>query len=105
MYVSPFAAGRGGYGFRVTEPGREALVAVHFSDAQGSLIKTHFRGTREELSDLALLKLLFVYPLMTLKVIGAIHFEAAKLWFKGIPITGRHVSPKYAVYPSKQVED
>ena len=100
MYVSPFTSGQGGYGFRVTDPGAEALVAVLLSDHDGALLKTHFRGTREAMTDRHLLGLLFRYPLLTLKVIVAIHYEALKLWLKGVPLTGRHKSPNYSTTPA-----
>lgn len=100
MYVSPFASGRGGYKFRITEPGQEALVAVLLSDADGALIKTHFRGNREAMTDARLAGLLVRYPLLTLKVIAAIHYEALKLWLKGVPLTDRHVSPKFSSTPA-----
>ncbi len=102
MFVSPFAAGRGQYGFIVNDPLHEAFVAVNFSDVDGPLIKTHFRGRRSDLSDASLLKLLARYPFFTLKVIAAIHYEAAKLWFKGVPLTKRHVSPPYTVSHNNQ---
>ena len=101
MFVSPFASGRGGYAFRVTSPGREALVAVLLSDADGALLKTHFRGTREPVTDARLAGLLVRYPLLTLKVIVAIHYEALKLWLKGVPLTDRHVSPRFTSTPAK----
>lgn len=101
MYVSPFASGRGGYKFRVIEPGREAVVAVLLSDADGALIKTHFRGASEPLDDRALAGLVFRYPLFTLKVIAAIHYEALKLWLKGVPLSDRHVSPAYSTVPTQ----
>ena len=104
MFVSPFAAGHGQYGFIVRDPADEAFVAVNFSDGVEPLIKTHFRGRRSDLSDRVLLKLLVTYPLFTVKVIAAIHYEAAKLWFKGVPLTERHVSPRYAVSHNKTVE-
>lgn len=99
MYVSPFAAGVGGYAFRVTEPANEAVVAVLLRDTQGALIKTHFRGQRRPLTDAALLRVALSYPLMTLKIIAAIHYEALRLWLKGIPLTTRHTSPKYSSTP------
>ena len=100
MYVSPFASGRGGYCFRLKDPGDEALVSVNLSDADGPLIKTHFRGHRKQLDDRALNRLVWRYPLLTLKVITAIHIEAMKLWLKGIPLSARHVSPRYSVAPA-----
>ena len=38
----------------------------------------------DELTDAALLRLFLRYPLMTLKVVVAIHFEAVRLMLKGI---------------------
>lgn len=103
MYVSPFADGRGGYSFRITEPDDAALVAVLLSDADGALIKTHFKGAREAITDARLAGLLLRYPLLTLKVIAAIHYEALKLWLKGVPLTDRHTSPRYSTVPSETV--
>jgi uncharacterized protein len=101
MHVSPFASGVGGYKFRVIDPGREAVVAVLLSDADGALIKTHFRGASETLNDRALAGLLVRYPLFTLKVIAAIHYEALKLWLKGVPLFDRHISPRYSSIPTQ----
>ena len=39
----------------------------------------------------ALVRLLGSYPFMTLKVIGAIHWQALRLWLKGTPVY-RHAS-------------
>ncbi|MGQ0457583.1 MAG: DUF1365 domain-containing protein [Hyphomicrobium sp.] len=99
MFVSPFASGRGAYGFRVIDPAERALVAVLLSDADGALIKTHFRAAREDLSDRQLLRHVARYPLLTLKVIAAIHYEAMKLWLKGVPLATRHASPRYSTTP------
>ncbi len=35
--------------------------------------------------------------MMTAKVIGAIHYEAARLWLKGVRPVKRFKSPSYAV--------
>lgn len=97
MYVSPFAEGTGRYGFRVTVPGDDLLVGVQFHDANGPLIRTHFAGTAEDISDRSLAALLVRFPLMTLIVIVAIHYEALKLWLKGVPLSERHRSPAFSV--------
>ena len=41
---------------------------------------------RREITSLNLAKVLARYPLMTTKVISAIHWQALKLWLKDIPI-------------------
>ena len=89
MYVSPFNTVDGDYGFHVRPPAAEIAVGVHVRGAAGPLVKTHFRGTRLALTDANLRHVLMRHPLMTVKVIAAIHFEALRLWLKRIPVV-RH---------------
>lgn len=102
MFVSPFAPGAGRYGFRITLPANEALVAVSFRDANGPLIKTHFRATAHPFGDAEIARQLARLPLMTLKVTAAIHYEALRLWLKGVPVVQGHVSPRYSVSHARQ---
>jgi uncharacterized protein len=97
LLVSPFAEARGRYGFRVTIPGQSLLVGVQLYDSAGALLRTHFKGAAEPWSDRRLIGLLVRYPLLTLKIISAIHVEAFKLWWKGVPVTGGATSPGYSV--------
>ncbi len=97
MAVSPFTAGTGNYAFRVTAPAGDLVVAVTLRDDDGPLLKTMFKGHRVPLTDRQLAWFALTYPLLTLKVIAAIHIEAAKLWWKGIPVVRRHRSARYSV--------
>lgn len=97
LFVSPFAPEAGRYGFRVTFPGERLLVGVTLRDAEGPLIKTHFSATAEPLTDGVLAGRLLRFPLLSLKVIGAIHLEAVKLWLKGVPFVRGHRSPRYSI--------
>jgi DUF1365 family protein len=97
MYVSPFTPPAARYGFRLTEPADALLVGVHLHDAGGALLRTHFHGVRLPLDDRHLLRQLLRLPLMTLKVIGAIHLEALRLYLKGVPVVRRDPSPRYRV--------
>ena len=96
MYVSPFTAREASYGFHVVPPGDRVVVGVDVRDGGVPVLKTHFRGERRELTDIGIARLVARHPLMTLKVVGGIHLEAARLWLKGIPLVPRHSSPAYS---------
>ena len=95
MYVSPFTEAAGSYGFHVRPPAGEVVVGVDFREAQAPVLKTHFRGARASFSDRSLIAMLARHPMMTAKVVGAIHFEAARLWAKGVPVVRHRPAPAY----------
>ncbi len=97
LFVSPFADGNGTYSFRLSEPDAQAQVAILYRDGKGPLLKAHFHGVAEHFSDANLLKALLRHPLLSWKVISGIHWEALKLWLKGVPLVKGHTSPKYSV--------
>lgn len=86
MYVSPFMPMECQYQFKITAPDERVSIAIDEADAEGPLLYAAFQGQRQALTDGALLSALIRYPLMTFKVMGAIHWEALKLWLKGVPI-------------------
>ena len=93
LYVSPFMPMDCRYDFRIHPPRERVKIDINESDADGLLLFASFAGERRALSDGALFKALVSYPLMTLKVMGAIHWEALLLWLKGIPVH-RHLPAK-----------
>ncbi|MCC6735804.1 MAG: DUF1365 family protein [Bauldia sp.] len=94
FYVSPFLPVGGRYRFRIDPPEAEVGLVIGLDDADGPLLTASFRGARTELTDGALVRALFAYPLMTLKVIAGIHWEALRIWRKGIAY--RHHAPAAA---------
>ena len=97
FYVSPFMRMDMTYAFHVVPPGETTAVVVHGDDAEGRVITASFIGHRQDLSDTALMGMLLRHGLLSLKVIGAIHWEAVKLWLKGLRIQPRPAPPDHAV--------
>jgi len=97
FYVSPFMRMDMTYAFRVVPPDETIAVVVHGDDADGRVITAAFAGRRKVLSDTALLGLLLRHGMLSLKVLAAIHWEAAKLWLKGLRIQPRPAPPVHTV--------
>lgn len=84
LYVSPFFDVEGGYEFSVRPPGDTIFLNVDYHNRDGSkALNARLDATRREVTDREALKILAGFPLMTLGVVAAIHWEALKLFFKG----------------------
>ncbi len=97
LHVSPFMGMDMRYDFRVYAPNDRLCLAIRGSDEQGPLIVAVLAAWRRELSDAALLRVFFWTPLLTLKVIVGIHWEAARLWIKGLRPHSRPAAPGSSV--------
>jgi DUF1365 family protein len=95
FYVSPFLSQDCRYQFRIRPPGETIAVAIHEEEAGKPILNASFAGERRALTDGALVKMLLRYPLMTLKVVMAIHYEAVRLMLKGVR---RHPHAPKATY-------
>lgn len=89
LYVSPFMGMDMEYLFRGQAPGERMALSIDGLDGEGVLIHAHMRGERRPLSDAALARAALSMPLLTLKVVAAIHWEALRLWLKGVRLTRR----------------
>jgi hypothetical protein len=89
FYVSPFMDMAMNYTFRVAVPDQRVMIAIRAADQDGLLLAAALTGERVALTDLALLRALATHPLLTLKVIGAIHWHALRLLLKGLKLRPR----------------
>lgn len=97
FHISPFIDMDVIYDWRFTEPASQ--LAIHMENLRSGrpFFDATMRLERRELSGSSLVHVLMRYPLMTAKVIGAIHWQALKLWAKGVPF---YAHPKKRKEPS-----
>ena len=89
FYVSPFIEMAMRYHFRVSPPGSCVKLRILETDREGPLLAATFNGRRRGLTTWALLRSLFALPLVTVKIVAAIHWQALRLWLKGARLQPR----------------
>ena len=89
FYVSPFIAMAMRYHFRVSMPAEQVKFRILETDADGPLLAATFHGHRRDLTAAVLLRASFALPLLPLKIMAAIHWEALRLWLKGARLVPR----------------
>jgi len=99
FHVSPFMPMAQNYDWRFSHPG--GRLSAHFENYQDG--EKRFDATlmleRQALTAASLRKAVIGYPLMTIKVVAAIHWQALKLYLKRVPFFAH---PKHKT-SSKQV--
>jgi DUF1365 family protein len=93
LYVSPFIGMEADYHFRIREPEQKLWLLIRETVPQGDLLVATHVGLRRPLTDAGLLRAFALFPLLTLKVMAGIHWEALKLWLKGAPLQPRREAP------------
>ena len=99
IYVSPFMEMSAEYHFRVAPPRQNVCLHIRETDADGSLFFAAFDGERVSAGGFALAKTVLQSFAIPWKVIAAIHFEALRLWWKGLKLQPRPLPPPPASLP------
>jgi len=86
MHVSPFMPMELEYDWVFTEPGDRLVVHMRTLQAGESLFDATLNLCRRPWNSLEIGRALLRHPLMTAKVIGAIHWEALRLLIKRVPV-------------------
>ena len=94
FHVSPFIEMNCVYFFRLLKPGNKISVIIDVQDSEGKILYASQDGVKSELNNNNLFKSYLKHPLMTFKIIIAIHFEAFKLWTKGIKFIKKKIKIK-----------
>jgi DUF1365 family protein len=90
FYVSPFIEMAMRYHFRVRPPRERVQLRILETDREGPLLAATFNGSHRLLNTRQLLGAFFALPLVTVKVMAAIHWEALRLWLKGARLVPRN---------------
>ena len=102
FHVSPFVGMEGVYEFRVLPPGDKVRVRILETENGEPLLSATIIGTQKPLNTGTVLTECIRAPLMTLKVVAGIHYEALKLWLKGAryqPIPAAPIAVSYTDTP------
>lgn len=106
FHVSPFLPLSGEYRFRLLPPGEKIGISIRQLAPSGALqLLATQSGRRESFSDHSLLKAFIRHPLMTVKIIVGIHWEALQLWRKGAAFFGWTPPPREAVSPGQPTRE
>ncbi len=93
FHVSPFFDVLGKYRFQFEQDGDAHRVRIDYHDNNGLLLATSVGGQAKAMSSKRLLTAFFCYPLMTVGVVARIHWQALKLWIKGVGFRSKPAPP------------
>ncbi|MFM1816213.1 MAG: hypothetical protein RLZ98_2908 [Pseudomonadota bacterium] len=95
FYVSPFLGMDMSYAFSTALPGETVQLSVQGSNRDGPIINTSLVGRKRPLTDGQLARLLLTHPLLTLRVVGWIHWHAFSMWLKGFRLQDQPTTPRH----------
>ena len=85
LHVSPFIGMNASYGFTAQTPAAKLSFVIRETYEGKPMLIASFIGEKKQLTDSELIKSFLKHPLMTLKIVVGIHYEAIKLMLKGVP--------------------
>jgi DUF1365 family protein len=94
FHVSPFCQVQGRYRFRFMRTPERTVARVDHDDDEGALLQTSVSGELQPLTHQSVRAAFFGMPMMTLGVIGRIHWQALRLWLKRVPFQSKPQPPQ-----------
>ena len=97
LHVSPLIGMHAEYAFQLAPPGERLAVHIREYAAEGLMLVATLAGRARELTDGNLLRAVAALPLMTLKVMAAIHWQALRIWLAGASYHRKPPAPREEV--------
>ena len=94
FHVSPFFDLSGRYQFRLSEPGEALRVLIHETREGVPILDATVAAQRQALTDGAIVRQVLAMPLLMLKVVAGIHWEALKIWLRGARFHSKPALPQ-----------
>jgi len=85
FYVSPFSDPGDTFDFRLGQPGAAWQVNIDNLNGGETFLVSSVHGEQRELTSARLGWYALKYPLLSLKIIGLIHWHALRLWLRRVP--------------------
>ena len=108
-HEEPFFKIEGEYEFNSLLKNNSIKIEINYytktNNKKNNLLNAIFYGKEKQFNDSNLLINFLKFPFMTLKVIYAIHFNAIKLWIKGIKFFSRPIPPTNILSLSKTLKE
>lgn len=92
FHVSPFQPVEGGYTFRFDITDERVGIWIDYTTGNGGLYAT-LTGARKPMTSFGILRACLRRPLGSRRVLGLIHWQALKLWWKGAMYRARPEPP------------
>ena len=86
FYVSPFSDLDTSFSFSLKEPDERLEISINQSDRESTYFFSSLTGEAKPFDDMRLLIYTLRFPLITIGIIWAIHWQALKLYIKGLRV-------------------
>lgn len=97
LYVSPLIGMKARYEFAIRNPQERLSLAIRESGPEGLILTAVQTGERRALTSWEAVKAVVRHPLMTIKILAAIHSEALGTWLRGARFVARPLAPETPV--------
>lgn len=104
FYVSPFIAHDVDFDFRLNVPSEELQLKIDDYKGDNHLFTAVLSGEKKALTNHNVLRYALLFPLITLRIIGLIHWQAIKIWLKKIPFYKKEEYPELQVGVHKRTK-